>query len=388
MVNAISTFRLPSKILFGRGALEKLPEIVASYSAARVLVVTTEDLLRIGHAGKLIRSLRDSGIETTVYDKVLAEPVLDTPTEGARLVKDKACELVIGMGGGSAIDCAKAIALMGSGSGTSLNLRDYIDTPVMFRGLPTIMIPTTAGTGSEVTSVAIFTDTEKNIKVSLVSPDIIPSVAIVDPDLTVSMPGRLTAYTGIDALCHAIEAYVSLGASPLTDPFAEKSMSLISRNLRECVCNGSNAVARESLSLGSLMAGIAFANAGVGAAHALAYPIGGKYHHPHGLLVGFLLPHVMRASLAYSMEKYAMIARLLGASISGLSVKACGEQAVDAVSSLCEDIGIPRKLGELGVKEYEIPEMAMQASQIQRLMKNNPKSLSVTDIENIFYGAM
>lgn len=388
MVHSISSFRLPSKILFGKGALEKLPEIVSSFNATKVLVVTTKDLIRIGHTEKLIQSLNAIGIDTVIYDKVTDEPSLEIPIEGIQVVKNSACELVIGLGGGSVIDCAKAIALIGNRPANTLKIRDYIDKPVLSRGLTTIMIPTTAGTGSEVTSVAIFKDTQRNMKVSLTSPNIIPNVAIVDPDLTMSMPSKLTAYTGIDALCHAIEAYVSLGATPLTDPFAEKSITLISRNLRECVYNGMNVEAREALSLGSLLAGIAFSNSGVGAAHALAYPIGGKYHHPHGLLVGFLLPHVMRVFLPYSIDKYAVIAQLTGLSLSGLSLKASGEQAIEFVSSLCEDIGIPNKLGDLGVTKEEIPEMAIQASQIQRLMKNNPKHLSVTDIENIFYRAM
>jgi alcohol dehydrogenase class IV len=255
-------------------------------------------------------------------------------------------------------------------------------------GIPTILIPTTAGTGAEATPNAILTDTKEKLKKAVVSPYIFPRVAIVDPLLTLSMPPSVTSSSGIDALTHAIESFTSNNATILTDLFAKEAIIFISRSIRTAVANGSNLEARYDMSIGSLYAGISLANAGVTAVHALAYPLGGQFNVAHGIANGLLLPYVMEFNVLGNIPKFAQIAQFLGEKVDHMSLLDQAYQAARAVKSIYRDLKIPQSLTELNVPKEAIPGMAKAAMNVTRLMGNNPRTMTVQDVERIYEKAL
>ena len=283
------------------------------------------------------------------------------------------------------MDTAKGLSILLVHGGEG---QDYIGTDkIPGPGIAVITIPTTAGTGSEVTNIAVFSDTEKELKVGMVSPYLLARIALVDPVLTYGCPGGVTAASGIDALVHAIESYTSRKANSFSDNLAIKAMQLISNNLTAAVSNGSNQDARNAMAEGALLAGIAFGNAGVAAVHALAYPLGARFHVSHGVANGLLLPYVMECNLSTNPSKYAFIAEVLGESTGGLTQLQAAKRGVRAIKRLIKDIGIPNHLRDLGVPKEALEGMAVATMDVTRLLANNPKTLTLDDVRGIWQNA-
>lgn len=382
-MNSISTFKIANKLITGNGATTKLPEEAARLNMKNPLIVTDEILEKIGVTEKVINLLE--GLSYGMYTGVKPEPELALVQECKDAFVAGEHDGLIALGGGSAIDIAKAVSAFASFDGP---LQDLIGTDLVpEKGVPIIAIPTTAGTGSEVTNIAILSDTEAQLKKGIVSDYLLPDVAIVSPEMTLTMPKSVTAASGIDALVHAIEAYISINASPITDALAIGAMKMIAKDLPKAYANPNNIEARESMATASLMAGMAFGNAGVAAVHALAYPLGGRYHIPHGVSNALLLPYVMEWNKIACPERFRDIAEALGENTAGLSDTDAANLAVKSMRQLCEMVNIPNGMRAFNIPEEDIRSMAEDASEITRLLKNNPRVLSTDEIESIYRSA-
>ncbi|MCM2534274.1 iron-containing alcohol dehydrogenase [Neobacillus pocheonensis] len=382
----IFNFQTPTKLILGKGAISEIGVEVKRLMAANILIVTDKVITQTGLLQKVLKPLKEEKIQFDIHDEVVPEPPFENLEELANKIEGKGYDLLIGVGGGSVLDAAKALSIMMT---NGEDIRDLVGTnKVKTPGIPTILVPTTSGTGSEVTSNAIFTDNRDKVKKGIVSPYLLPAVAIVDAELTYTVPPAVTAATGMDALVHAIEAYTSVKANDLTDGIALQAIKLISRSLRQAVYDKHNEKARIDMSMGSLLAGISFGNAGVGAVHALAYPLGGKFKVPHGVANSLLLVYVIRYNLVANLQKFAEIAEAMGERLEGLSLREAADRALFAMATLSKDLGIPSSLREFGVSEDDILAMAQEASQIDRLLNNNPRWLTVKEIEQIYREAL
>jgi alcohol dehydrogenase len=380
------SFTGAKKIVFGIGSLLTLADHVKEHHAQNPLVVIDKNLAQTDLLEKVANVLIPAGIKFTVYDKVVPEPPIELADEGAKIaVKDK-CDLVIGIGGGSAMDVAKAVAVIATNKGAAADFLGLNKVPKP--GLPKIMIPTTAGTGSEVTFTAVFLRKNLKKKEGMNSPYLYPELALLDPELTLSLPPVPTAHTGLDALCHAIESYTSVNASPMSEMFSLEAIALIAENLRACVHDGKNIVARERMLLGSLYAGIGLANAGVTAVHSLSYPLGGKYGVGHGLANTMLLPAVMAFNLPASLEKFTDIAEAMGENVEGLPAREAAFLALDAVEALIEDCGVHETLAQFGIKEKDFQALADVAVTVARPLDNNPRKITKDDMIAIYAQAL
>ena len=382
MMKNIFSFTGARKIVFGNGSFTGLAQHLVDLQAKRPLVVLDKNLAAAGFSAKVVQVLESSGMEYCIFDQVEPEPRLELADEGAKLALKKKCDAVIGIGGGSAMDVAKAVAVLATNKGKAA---DYLGlNKVPGPGLPTIMIPTTAGTGSEVTFTAVFVRKNLKKKEGMNSPYLYPDLALLDPELTLSLPPGPTATTGLDALCHAIESYTSINASPMSEMMSLEAIRLISDNLRTCVHEGGNLEAREQMLLGSLYAGLGLANAGVTAVHSLSYPLGGKYGIPHGLANTILLLPVMAFNLPAALEKFAIIAEVMGEVTDGLPLREAAYLALDAVEALIEDCGIETKLGDFDIAEEDFPELAKVAMTIARPLANNPRQVTIENAIEIY----
>lgn len=378
----IFSFTGAKKIVFGNGSLLTLAGHLNEHHAKNPLVVIDKNLAKTGLQEKIASILVSEGIKFTVFDKVEPEPRIELADEGAALCLKNKCDSVIGIGGGSAMDVAKAIAVIATNKGTAV---DYLGlNKVPKPGLPKIMIPTTAGTGSEVTFTAVFIRKNLKKKEGMNSPHLYPDLALLDPELTLSLPPEPTAHTGLDALCHAIESYTSINASPLSEMFSLEAIALIAENLRTCVHDGKNIAARERMLLGSLYAGIGLANAGVTAVHSLSYPLGGKFGVGHGLANTILLAPVMAYNLPGALEKFADVAEAMGECVDGLPLREAAYLAVDAVEALIEDCGITSSIRDFGVKEEDFPSLADVAMTVARPLENNPRKMTKEEMIAIY----
>jgi alcohol dehydrogenase len=377
------SFTGANKIVFGNDALESLGEHIREFKATRPLIVLDRNLAKTDLKGRILDILGGGGFKTTLFDQqVEAEPKLEVADEGVKSAQKAKCDVVVGIGGGSAMDVAKAIAVLAANNGRA---KDYLGlNKVPGPGLPKIMIPTTAGTGSEVTFTAVFVRENLKKKEGMNSPYLYPELAILDPILTLTLPAVSTASTGIDALCHAIESYISINASPMSELLSLEAIYLISSNLRACVHDGGNLEARGNMLLGSLYAGLGLANAGVGAVHSLSYPLGGKYGVSHGLANTIMLPHVMAFNLPGSLEKFVVIAETMGEVIDNQPLREAAFMAVEAVQALIEDCGIYTTLEDLNIPEEALPELAEVAMTVLRPLENNPRKLTIEDAKDIY----
>ena len=372
------SFTGAKKIVFGNGSLLTLAGHIKELHAANPLIVIDKNLAQTGLHEKIASILISEGVKFCVFDKVEPEPRIELADEGAALAQKNKCDIVIGIGGGSAMDVAKAIAIIATNKGVAT---DYLGlNKVPKAGLPKIMIPTTAGTGSEVTFTAVFVRKNLKKKEGMNSPYLYPELALLDPELTLSLPPAPTAHTGLDALCHAIESYTSINSSPMSEMFSLEAIALIAENLRTCVHEGRNIAARERMLLGSLYAGIGLANAGVTAVHSLSYPLGGKFGVGHGLANTMLLAPVMAFNLPGALEKFADVAEAMGENIEGLSAREAAYLAVDAVEALIEDCGIESSIQDFGVKEKDFPALADVAMTVARPLENNPRKMTKEDM--------
>jgi alcohol dehydrogenase class IV len=379
-------FNSAGQIVFGSGAARQLGEICHRLGLTRVLIVTDERLVAAGVCNEIEGPLAEQA-SLEVFTGGEPEPSLDAAERCVAHARAYGPDGLVGLGGGSNMDLAKMAAAVLSHGGTP---RDYLgESKVPGPVLPFVCVPTTAGTGSEVSGAGVFTDTANNIKVGAMSNYLRPAVAVVDPRLTLSCPRKVTADSGIDAMTHAIEAYTAVdyqqfplgpgetavyqGRYPLADCLAEKAISTIGANLQRAVEQPDDLEAREAMALGALLAGLAFSNAGVALVHALEYPLGGLTHCTHGAGNGLLLPYVMRYNLPVRAQALARVAQLLGEDTSGLDERQAAERAVAAIERLNRAIGIPTRLRELGATQEQIPEMAKKALAIQRIIRVNPR---------------
>ncbi len=381
-MNKTFSFTGAKKIVFGNGVFDELVEHVRESGGDKPLIVLDKGLAETGFKEKVSAILGKGGMKYAIFDRVEAEPALELADQGAKIALKEKCDSVVGIGGGSAMDVAKAVAVLAANKGKAV---DYLGlNKIPARGFPKIMVPTTAGTGSEVTFTAVFSRKDLKKKEGMNSPYLYPELALLDPKLTLSLPPEPTAATGIDALCHAIESYTSVNSSPMSEMVSLEAIYLISQNLRTCVHDGGNLEAREQMLLGSLYAGLGLANAGVGAVHSLSYPLGGKYGIPHGMANTLMLPPVMEFNLPAALEKFAVIASTMGEQTDDLPLRDAAYLAVDAVEALIEDCGIFAGLEDLGVSEEDFPELAKIAMTVTRPLENNPRKVTPGDAVEIY----
>jgi len=382
-MNRPFAFTGAKKIVFGNGTFDTLPDHIRELKASRPLIVLDKNLAGTGFRDRIKELLNKEGFKMTLFDqKVEAEPRLEVADEGAKAARKGKCDIVVGIGGGSAMDIAKAVAVLAVNNKKAADFLGLNKVPGP--GLPKIMVPTTAGTGSEVTFTSVFVRQNLKKKEGMNSPYLYPDLALLDPTLTLTLPPVATASTGIDALCHAIESYTSVIASPMSEMFSLEAIQLISSSLRTCVHDGANLEARESMLLGSLYAGLGLANAGVGAVHSLSYPLGGKYGVSHGLANTVMLPHVMSFNLPGALEKFAIIADVMGEIIDDLPLREAAYLAVEAVQSLIEDCGVYTTLEDLNIPEEDFPEIAKAAMTVKRPLENNPRKVTIEDAIEIY----
>ncbi|MED5052989.1 iron-containing alcohol dehydrogenase [Anoxybacillus rupiensis] len=370
----------------GWGALEQLLPEVRRFSPKRILVVTDPALEKIGFIQRVTAPLIQQGYEVERYTDVVPEPPLEVGEKLVSMTRQDKFDMVIGIGGGSSLDLAKLAAVLAVHEGT---VGDYLNLTgtktVQQKGLPKILIPTTSGTGSEVTNISVLSlETTKDV----VTHDyLLADVAIVDPALTVTVPPRVTAATGIDALTHAVEAYVSVHASPTTDGLALQAIRLIGRSLRKAVADGNDKQARIDMSNGSYLAGLAFFHAGVAGVHALAYPLGGQFHISHGESNAVLLPYVMGYIRQSCTKRMADILNALGGNSAYLSEEEASYRCVEELERLVKEVGIPNTLGGFHIHETALESLTQDAVQQKRLLARSPLPLLEEDIRNIYQSA-
>jgi|Deesub1362A_J573_1020465.scaffolds.fasta_scaffold00324_16 alcohol dehydrogenase class IV len=381
----VHPFYSPTKILFGVGSASGVDEEIRLLGGRKPLIVTDPGVVKADLLDAVVKPLEASGLSFSVFSKVEPEPPARVVDEAADQFKRDACDSVIGVGGGSSLDVAKGVAVLATNQGSILDLCGM--EQVKRKGVPKILMPTTAGTGSEVTRVLVITDESDNTKKVVYSIHTLADVAIVDPNLTLSMPKSVTADTGVDALVHAVETYVSANATPFSDVLAQSPIQWIAEYLPVAWAKGSNLTARYYMSLAATMAGLAFASGGLGAVHALAYPLGTEYHMPHGRSNAIMLPHVMKYNLSGSPEKYAAVAELMGKDVEGLSVREAAELAVEAVLELLEAIDISCRLRDYGIPEEDIPKLTEGGMKQSRLFVPNPRDLDEKDVRAIYEAA-
>jgi len=381
-------FLNPSVNFFGPGCVSVVGERCKILGRKKALVVCDPFLAKMvdGPVAQTIGYVQEAGLDTVVFDGVEPNPKDKNVFAGLKLFKEEKCDMIITVGGGSAHDCGKGIGIAATHPGDLY--KDYAGIEKLTNSLPPIVaVNTTAGTGSEVTRHCVITNTSTKIKFVIVSWRNLPLVSINDPMLMLKKPKGLTAATGMDALTHAVECYVTLAANPVTDTLCAQSIKLIANNLRQAVAYGDNVVARENMAYASVLAGMAFNNAGLGYVHAMAHQLGGYYDMAHGVANAILLPHVERFNLISNLQKFADIAVFMGENIEGLSVRAAAEKAIDAIVQLSKDVGIPSGLAEMGVKEEDFDKMAKTALEDGNA-GCNPIVGTHKDIVNLFAAAM
>ena len=381
---SIDLFQSPERLLFGWGSVGKTGEEALRYGTKALIVSGKTSSRASGALDAVCASLKSAGITVTLFCEVESDPSVHTVTVGATLARDSGADIVIALGGGSPLDAAKAISVMATHSG---NIVDYEKTALTRKGIPVIAIPTTAGTGSEVTKFVVITDTDRKVKMLISSPFLIPRVALLDPQLTLSIPPAFTAGPGMDALTHAIEAFQSSLAAPTTDVFALSAIRLIGGNLVKATLNGANVEARTAMLLGQMHAGLAFGNASVALVHAMSRPLGAHFGIPHGQANAILLPWVMEYNRPACPEKFVRIAEALDCDVQGLPLKEASRLAVTTVREIYADTGLPLTLAELGVPAESLPQLAQDASQSGSVLFN-PRKPTLSEIEQLYHSCL
>lgn len=379
-------FKTTAKIIFGNGAVRAVGEEAKAIRANKALIVTDSGILNAGLSKTLEESLSGSGIDYAIFGDVEADPRIEVVKNCVETAKKEGSDLLIALGGGSSIDTAKVTSILITNKG---RIENYFGTDLITkRGIPNFAIPSTSGSGSEVTPIAILSDETEKLKNGIVSSHLFPSVAVLDPELALSLPAELTASTGMDALIHAVEAYTSVNATGMTDMLAFRAMELLYGNIRTAYANGRNLEARSKMMEGSLLAGMAFANAGVTAVHAFAYPIGAEFHIPHGVANTLMLSPVLSFNLLGNVSKFASIANIFGFSTEGLDDLSSAEIALEAVERLVDDLKLPKHLSDFGVVENDIQALAESVMKVTRILANNPRVISVEDAMEIYRAAL
>lgn len=377
-------FYMPRVNLMGAGSAESVGEQVKKFGK-KALIVTDVFLAKNGIADQVAANIKEAGLEVVIYPGAEPNPTDKNVHDGLTVLKENNCDVIVSLGGGSSHDCAKGIGIVAGNGG---NIRDYEGLDKMTKPMmPLIAVNTTAGTGSEMTRFCIITNTDTHVKMAIVDWQCTPNVAVNDPLLMVGMPPSLTAATGMDALTHAVEAYVSTQATPITDANALMAIKLIAGNLRQAVANGQDFEARDKMAYAEFLGGMAFNNASLGYVHAMAHQLGGFYNLPHGVCNAILLPYVEEFNLIARLERFADIAEALGENIEGLSTREAADVALKAIRQLSKDVGIPDSLAELGVKEEDLKTMAENAMK-DACSFTNPRTAKLDDIIRIFQRAL
>jgi 1,3-propanediol dehydrogenase len=380
----ISKFVTP-EIIFGCGALSQIGESAARLGASKVFVVSDAGVIQAGWIESAMTYLQAAGLGTEVFSELTTNPKDYEVDAGVEQYLATGCDAIVAVGGGSPTDVAKAVALLATNGG---RLQDYEGINRIIRPLPPMLIaPTTAGAGSEVSQFAIIVDADRRLKMSIISKSLVPDIAIVDPELLCTKDSGLAAATGMDALTHAIESYVSLAATPLTDMHALKAIELIARSLQKAVDDRHDLDANTDMAMASMIAGIAFSNAILGATHAMTHQVDGLIDQHHGETNAAILPHVMAFNLPACPEKFRHIAAAMGASLTGCSQEAAAQRAIDAVRALIEGIGLAKGLAQIGLRPEDIPQLSRNAVKDACLV-TNPRSASAAEIEALFHRAL
>jgi alcohol dehydrogenase class IV len=380
--NMIYSLLNVGRIIAGPGSLSTIQEIPATYGAQKVLIITDQGVWNAGLIEKPKNILESAGFRVAVIHDTPPEPTVGQVTKLFRQAKNLGGEMIIGIGGGSAMDVAKLVSVLLTNDVSLEQLLGKAEIAV--RGIPTLMVPTTAGTGSEVTQNAIVLVPEEQVKIGIVNSKLVPDCVILDPILTLSLPPAITATTGLDALAHAIECYTSKKANPFSDTFALKAISLISSNLRRAYRNGQDIEARHGMLLGAMFGGICIATSSTTAVHALAYPLGGKYRMSHGLSNAVLLPHIMQFNLDAAEDRFQDIAVAMGLDVAGLTTRQAAEKMIENLYALNKDLNIPSGIAAQGVTEADLDGLVEAASKVTRLLENNPKPLAKSDMRAIY----
>lgn len=376
---------MPVVNLMGFGAAQDVGEQMSLLGKNKALIVTDKPLMNVGIPEKIKQYIEKSGHQAVIWDHTQPNPTDKNVHDGLEFFKSNNCNIIISVGGGSPHDCAKGIRIVADNGG---NIRDYEGVNKSKKSnIPLISVNTTSGTASEITRFCIITDTSRHVKMAIVDWRCTPNVSVNDPELMVAMPKGLTAATGMDALTHAVEAYVSTIATPVTDCAALKAIDLISKWLRAAVKDGNNLEARENMTYAQLLAGMAFNNASLGYVHAMAHQLGGLYDLPHGVCNAVLLPHVCRFNMNEKLQRFADIAVAMGEDVKGLSTEKMALRAIESIQRLAMDVNIPANLKELGVKEEDLETMAKNAM-VDACAATNPRKATLQDIVNVYKEAL
>ncbi|MEE1923071.1 L-threonine dehydrogenase [Pseudomonas sp. 148P] len=379
-----STFFIPAVNIMGIDCLKEALDAIVGLRLRKALIVTDAGLAKAGVATRLAEQLAVRDIDSRVFDGAKPNPSIANVEQGLALLLREQCDFVISLGGGSPHDCAKGIALCATNGG---KIADYEGVDRSARPqLPLVAINTTAGTASEMTRFCIITDESRHVKMAIVDRNVTPILSVNDPALMVAMPKSLTAATGMDALTHAVEAYVSTAATPITDACALKAIEMISANLRQAVADGEDLQAREAMAYAQFLAGMAFNNASLGYVHAMAHQLGGFYDLPHGVCNAVLLPHVQRFNARVCAARLRDVAGALGVEIRELDAEQGASAAIAAIERLSRDIGIPEGLAVLGAKVEDVPILAANALK-DACGLTNPRPASQAEIEAVFKAA-
>lgn len=379
----IHRFILNEVSYFGPGARKELPEVIKRLGKHKALLVTDAGLVKFGVAKMVTDVLDGAGITYEIFSDVKPNPTVSNVKAGIEAYKNSGSDFIIAVGGGSSIDTAKAVGIV-------INNPEFADivslegcAPTANKSVPIVALPTTAGTAAETTINYVIIDEENHKKMVCVDPNDIPAVAIIDAELMYSLPASLTAATGMDALTHAIEGYITKGAWALSDMFEIEAIRMISHNLPTAVAEPSNAAARDAMAVAQYVAGMAFSNVGLGLVHGMAHPMGSLFDIPHGVANALLLPAIMEWNMPACLDKYPAIAEAMGVNISGLTREEAAQAACDAVKALAIKVGIPQHLTELGIGEGDIKALAEQAI-ADVCTPGNPRDVTIEDIVTLY----
>lgn len=379
-----TSFIMPSLNIMGENALTDAVATLKGRGFTRALIVTDAGLAKLGVAANVSQELARVDIPSFIFDGAKPNPTVNNVEAGLVLLKEHRCDLVVSLGGGSSHDCAKGIALVAANGGTISDYEGIDRSPKP--QVPLLAINTTAGTAAEMTRFCIITDEKRQVKMAIVDKHTTPFLSVNDPAMMVGKPSALTAATGMDALTHAVEAYVSTAATPITDGCAIKAISLIAEHLRNAVADGKNIKAREGMAYAQFLAGMAFNNASLGYVHAMAHQLGGFYDLPHGVCNAILLPHVEAFNAPVAGERLRNVAAAMGVDVSAMDSAAGAEAALAAIRKLSGDIGIPAGLAQIGMKDEDIPTLAENAL-LDACGFTNPRRANKQEIESIFRAA-
>lgn len=390
------SFAIAGELIFGNGCLKYLPEILQKkLKVQKPLLVSDQGVAAAGHLENIIKDLKEAGLSYEIFDDVEQEPSIENVMTCVEKADGLGIDSFVALGGGSVMDLVKAASVVLKYGGT---VRDYLGQDKVPGEVPPIVaVPTTAGTGSEVSAGAVLSDIQTNSKTGVRSNYLRPRVALLDPMLTLSCPKHVTASTGFDVLAHAVESYTMIdhtcmpkgtaifhGTNPITEPWAVSAIDLVSRYLRIAVHQGHNRLAREKMMLANVLAGSAFSNSGVTHAHFISYPVGFKTHAPHGVLLATLLPAILEFNLPTRMDRLTHVAELMGEKVDNLSLKEAALKSIEAIRTLIKDVQLPTTMREIGVKKEDIPEMAEIAMPVLASLPGNPRAMTLEELIEVY----